>query len=174
LSPLVNDADFILFYRKHFTIIFNFIFRHVLHHETAEDLTQQTFLNAYNFNKKNKPDIKNFKAWLYKIATNEILMHHRKQRGKKNMSLEDEKHSLINLLPADRENTIDKFTNFFTVKQEIKKLRPTESILIELYVFEKKSFDEIAQILDKKRETVRVNFYRSLKKLKNYYQGSKE
>ncbi|MEJ2665463.1 MAG: sigma factor, partial [Spirochaetia bacterium] len=83
MSPRVYDADFIRFYRKYFSAIFNFIFRQVLHRETAEDLTQQVFLKAYNHNQKHKPDIKNYQAWLYKIATNEILMHLRKYRGKK-------------------------------------------------------------------------------------------
>jgi RNA polymerase sigma factor (sigma-70 family) len=174
MSPVVHDADFIRFYRKYFTAIFNFVFRHVLHRETAEDLTQQVFLKAYNHNKKHKPDIKNYQAWLYKIATNEILMHHRKYRDKKSMSLEDEKNSLIELLPAESKETVERFTDFFAVKQEMKKLKPAESLLIELYVFENKSFDEIAEIVNKKRETARVNFYRSLNKLKKYCRGSEE
>jgi RNA polymerase sigma factor (sigma-70 family) len=172
MSPRVYDADFIRFYRNYFTMIFNFIFRHILHRETAEDLTQQVFLKAYKHNQKHTPDIKNYQAWLYKIAKNEILMHHRKYRDKKSISLEDGINSLINLLPAANRESVERFTDFFTIKQEMKKLKPAESLLIELYIFEKKSFEEIAEIVNKKKETIRINFYRSLNKLKNYYQGS--
>ena len=93
-----DEKSFIKLYDKYYKKIFNYIFRSILHKETSEDLTSNTFLKALNFIKKKNPTIKNFSAWIYKIATNEILMHHRYKGGKNNVSLDDEKNQLQNIL----------------------------------------------------------------------------
>ena len=59
------------------------IFRHVLRmtadREVAHDLTQDTFLKAYQSILKTDSEL-SLKAWLYRIATNNALKHHRRRR----------------------------------------------------------------------------------------------
>ena len=59
------------------------IFRHLLrmtgNHEVARDLTQDTFLKAYQSILKTRSEL-SLKAWLYRIATNNALKFHRRRR----------------------------------------------------------------------------------------------
>ncbi len=58
-------------------------YRHLLRmtgdREVAHDLTQDTFLKAYQSILKTESDL-SLKAWLYRIATNNALKHHRRRR----------------------------------------------------------------------------------------------
>jgi RNA polymerase sigma-70 factor, ECF subfamily len=47
--------------------------------ELARDLTQDTFLLAYKGLSKTTPNLP-FRAWLYRIATNNVLQHYRKNK----------------------------------------------------------------------------------------------
>lgn len=76
-------------YEKYFDRIYNFVYRQTDDEELAGDLTSQTFINALNhlpsFQFRGVP----FSAWLYKIASNEVNKHYRKNKGKKVFSLEE-------------------------------------------------------------------------------------
>ncbi len=67
-----------LFEQYHASIL-NYLHRMVSDRALAEDLTQDTFIKAYNALPRTKPDLA-FKAWLYRIATNTAISHLR--RGK--------------------------------------------------------------------------------------------
>lgn len=66
------------------------IFRHcyfrVSDREKAKDLTQETFIKVWGYIDKNSSEIKNLKAFVYKIASNLIIDDYRK---KKAVSLDD-------------------------------------------------------------------------------------
>jgi RNA polymerase sigma-70 factor (ECF subfamily) len=166
VSPVVHEHDFLRFYDKFYKKIFNFILRHVFHRETAEDLTSQTFFKALRFVKKNTPNIDNFNAWIYKLATNEILMHHRKKGVKSTFSIEDEREQVRTVLIEQKSVAPDMYVDFMAVRQELKKLQPREALIIELYYFEQKSYAEISEIVNIKETTLRSMIHRSLKKLK--------
>jgi RNA polymerase sigma-70 factor (ECF subfamily) len=71
-------ADIVQRYRAQ---IFNLILRMVKRRDEAEDLTQETFIKAFNalpsFNAEYA-----FSTWLYKIAVNNCIDHFRKKRLK--------------------------------------------------------------------------------------------
>ncbi|MBN1798318.1 MAG: sigma-70 family RNA polymerase sigma factor [Spirochaetales bacterium] len=170
MSPVIYEHEFLSYYDKFYKKIFNFILRHVFHRETAEDLTSQTFFKALRHVKKNTPDINNFNAWIYKIATNEILMHHRKKGTKNTFSIEEEQDQLKTVLVEQKSVAPDMYVDFMAVRQELKKLKPQEALVIELYYFEQKSYAEIAEIVNIKETTLRSMIHRSLKKLKERLQ----
>jgi RNA polymerase sigma-70 factor (ECF subfamily) len=170
VSPVVYEHDFLRFYDKFYKKIFNFILRHVFHRETAEDLTSQTFFKALRYVKKRTPDIKNFNAWIYKIATNEVLMHHRKKGTKSTFSIEDEREEYKSILVEQKNTEPETCVDFMAVRQELKKLKPQEELVIELYYFEQKSYAEISEIVNIKETTLRSILHRSLKKLKEKLQ----
>lgn len=61
--------------------IFNLILRMVKNREEAEDLTQETFIKAFNSLATFNADYA-FSTWLYKIAVNNCIDHFRKKRLK--------------------------------------------------------------------------------------------
>ena len=60
--------------------IFRYVYHSTLDHAAAEDLTSNVFFSAFRhlgrFRWRRIP----FRAWLYRIATNELRMHYRKQK----------------------------------------------------------------------------------------------
>ncbi|HVC32417.1 MAG TPA: sigma-70 family RNA polymerase sigma factor [Chloroflexota bacterium] len=59
--------------------IAGYLYRMVQDSEVAADLTQDVFIRAYRAIGQTKPDL-NLKAWLFAIATNAALSHHRRRR----------------------------------------------------------------------------------------------
>ena len=56
-----------------------YLYRLTSEYETARDLTQDTFIQAYQSLRKNKDEIQ-LKAWLYGIATNKALQYRRHKK----------------------------------------------------------------------------------------------
>jgi RNA polymerase sigma-70 factor (ECF subfamily) len=67
-------------YQRHFLAIFRFILRRARNKDLTADLTQQTFLKAMLALPRYEPRGYPFKAFLYRIALNELKMHWRKRK----------------------------------------------------------------------------------------------
>ncbi len=67
-------------YERHFLAIFRFILRRARDRDLTADLTQQTFLKAMLALPRYEPRGHPFKAFLYRIALNELKMHWRKRK----------------------------------------------------------------------------------------------
>lgn len=59
--------------------ITSYLYRLTGNRETADDLAQETFIKAFRALDRTSPDF-NFRAWLYRIATNTAASWHRRQR----------------------------------------------------------------------------------------------
>ncbi|MCX6703035.1 MAG: RNA polymerase sigma factor [Candidatus Wolfebacteria bacterium] len=66
--------------------ILNYVYRLVKKREDAEDLAQETFIHLYANISRIDPE-NNFRAWLYKIATNVVYDWWRKRKNIKEISL---------------------------------------------------------------------------------------
>jgi len=76
-----GDADaFARLYDAHIDEVFRFIFYRVHDQQTAEDLTSQVFLKAWDnlsgYELRGRP----FKAWLLQIARNSVIDHYRTRK----------------------------------------------------------------------------------------------
>lgn len=67
-------------YDAHFRLIYDFLYYRTLHRETAEDLTGQVFLRAFEKLATYDAGRGNFSAWLYGIARNALADHFRARR----------------------------------------------------------------------------------------------
>ena len=152
-------------YEKYFDRIFSFIYRQTDDEDLAADLCSQTFLNAlrnvgrYEF--RGYP----FSAWLYKIATNEINKHYRKQKTEKVFSIEEIRiRELIDQAQVEwDEEVIARLMNY------LKEL-PTEMLeVLELRFYEDKDFREIAFILDITESGAKMRTYRALDRLRRNF-----
>jgi len=59
--------------------IIRYLYRMTGDYEMAKDLAQDTFIQAYKGILKTNAEL-SFKAWLYRIATNNALQHHRRKK----------------------------------------------------------------------------------------------
>lgn len=67
-------------YERYFAMVFRFIHRRSGSRELTADLTQQTFLKAMLALPKYQVRGLPFRAWLFRIAFNELRMHWRKRK----------------------------------------------------------------------------------------------
>lgn len=160
-----QEKSYIGLYDKYYKKIYNYLFRKTFDKELAEDLTSNTFLKALDVIKRKNPQIKNFSAWIYKIATNEFLMHHRYKKGKDKISLDDEQNNLREIMNGRTEKFFETHTQYIAVREVLKKLKPDDAALIELHFFEHKTYTELSEILNVKEVTLRSRIHRILKKL---------
>ncbi len=77
-----NPEAFGEIYELYYSRILNYIYRRVMDIETAEDLTSKTFFNALHA-LPNYRQRSSFRAWLYRIATNEMKMHWRSDKNQR-------------------------------------------------------------------------------------------
>ncbi|PIE90867.1 MAG: hypothetical protein CR997_04380 [Acidobacteria bacterium] len=160
-------------YQQH---VMSLIFKHVRNQEAARDLTQDVFFKVYRKLKNFKGESK-FSSWLYRIAVNESIDYLRKQKRQS----EDSLQTILEkgLEPRDQSDSAD-IHGIHARKMEIKRVRkalsgitPEMRSLIVLKVYEEKTFDQIAEILDVPLSTVKSRLYRALSELgRNYRRRS--
>jgi RNA polymerase sigma-70 factor, ECF subfamily len=152
-------------YEKHFDRIFNFIYRQTDDEDLTADLCSQTFLialkNIDRYEFRGVP----FSAWLYKIASNEVNKHYRKEKHDKVFSIEEVR--VRELMDMVNEGWDDELMQ--RLVRYLKEL-PTEMLeVLELRFFEDKDFKEIAFILDITESGAKMRTYRALDRLRKYF-----
>jgi RNA polymerase sigma-70 factor (ECF subfamily) len=152
-------------YEKYFDRIFNFIYRQTDDEDLTADLSSQTFLlalkNMDRYEFRGVP----FSAWLYKIASNEVNKHYRKEKHDKVFSLEEVR--IRELMEQAHEDWDEELIQ--RLLQYLKQL-PTEMLeVLELRFFEDKDFKEIAYILDITESGAKMRTYRALDRLRKNF-----
>lgn len=161
-----EEKDFIELYKKYYPKIYNYTVRRLFNKEQAEDITSTTFLKAFDYINKKNPEIKNFNAWIYKIATNEALSHLRYIKRKKRDGIEEDLNSIINIFNQNsNDDKNGSFIDFIALNKAMDHLKPQEKEIIDLYYFAKLDYSDISEILDMKETTLRSLLHRTLKKL---------
>jgi RNA polymerase sigma-70 factor, ECF subfamily len=160
-----NPQAFGVLYEKYFDRIFNFIYRQTDDEDLTADLCSQTFLialkNVGRYQFRGIP----FSAWLYKIASNEVNKHYRKQKRTKVFSIEEMRiRELIEQANEEYdEEIVQRLMNY------LKEL-PTEMLqVLELRFFEDKDFKEIAFILEITESGAKMRTYRALDRLRKNF-----
>ncbi len=125
--------------------------------ETIEDLLQEVFLKVYKNLNDYDPDF-SFNSWIYRIPHNETISFYRKLDVRpKTVQLENEEGvSFLNILPSDidlREDYVKKELAL-KVRELINQLPEKYRTVLVLKFLEKKSYEEIADILQKPSGTV--------------------
>ncbi len=156
-----DQAAFAQLFERYHAPILNYLHRMVNDRALAEDLTQDTFIKAYNALPRTKPDLA-FKAWLYRIATNTAISHLR--RGK-----------IIKWLPflSDRETPDEHIEKSVTRKMDINealsKLPQHYATALLLRHYQGLSLAETAQALDVTENAAKLRLFRARKAFAQIY-----
>ena len=164
-----NPEAFGALYDQYYSPIFNYVLRRVANIEIAQDITSEVFFRALkNLGKFRWQNI-SVSFWLYRIATNQITDHFRKNNHK-TISLEEVKELTANFdLPSDfpqAEEELIRHEDFLLLHQNIAKLSIKYQEVIVLRFFEDKQIKDIARILGKREGTVKALLHRGLEKLR--------
>ncbi|HYG51522.1 MAG TPA: sigma-70 family RNA polymerase sigma factor [Flavobacteriales bacterium] len=157
-----NPAAFSPLYEKYYEPILRFVYQRCSDKETAYDITAHVFLKAMqnlkNYTFKGLP----FSSWLYRIARNEVIDHHRQKPHERAVSID--KTGLVNILHETDDSLKEEHIQL--ILKELKTLSEDEMQIIEMKYFEKRQFREIAEILDITETNAKVRAHRIIEKLR--------
>ena len=151
-------------YNLYYERIFLFLLRRSENQNLAQDLTQQTFVKAMinidKFEFKGYP----FSSWLYRISLNELNLYYRINKKKRTISIEaSELPDLAEELPTESNPLV----NNENLIKAFNLLSEAEVTLIEMKYFEKRSHQEISEILGISVANAKVKLHRIIKKMRN-------
>lgn len=148
----------------------NFLYRFTGNRETAEDISQETFLKLYK-NKDKYSEIAKFSTWLYTIALNEARSNFRKEKKHSAVSINDfyeDSHNDYQIRSDDYnpEEDANAETESFYIQKAINSLNEIHREIIVLSDIEELDYEEIAKTLDIPLGTVRSRINRARESLK--------
>lgn len=151
-------------YEAYFMRVYRFVYYRVSHKETAEDLTEDTFVKAFAGIKTLQTSAA-FEGWLFQIARNLVIDYYRKKKQ---------------FVPLDTiENTLEYDTNVvdiinLQIEQSIlikllKELNDEQQSVIKMKFMEDLDNSTIAKLLNKSEGAIRVIQHRAIAKLKEIF-----
>lgn len=151
-------------YNRYHKPIMHFVYQRVDSVELAADLTQQIFLKAMTNLQKYEFRGLPFSSWLFRVASNELNQHFRKNSKHRTINLSD---TMVNYMVDEMEDTGELDERKRRLPLALKELSPEDFQFIEMRFMESRPFKEIAEILNITENNAKVKTYRILKKLQN-------
>ena len=156
-----DPKNFTEIYLKYYQNIFNYFYYALnFNKELAQDLTQEVFLKAFKNLKNYKFQGFSYLSYLQKIAHNLLVNYYKKQ---KTLPLQEE-----NLQPISISEKIIIESTLSDLVDEIQRLKPNYREVILMKYQNGLKIKEIAQILNKSENAIKLILSRARKKLKNY------
>lgn len=157
-SPPINEREFALLIQEHSRIINKVCYFYATDKMPFEDLRQEIYVNIWLGLNQFRGDSK-MSTWIYRVAVNSALMSIRSSKPRiETVSLD------FGVLDISTEIDDAQRENLQTLQSLINKLEDIEKAIILLWLDEY-SYDEIAETLGMKRNTVAVKIHRIKEKL---------
>jgi RNA polymerase sigma-70 factor (ECF subfamily) len=160
-----NAAAFTALFDQYQRPIVNYLYRMVGDREVAEDLAQDTFLKAYRAIERTDEEL-NFRAWIYRIATNTAMSYFRRKR-------------LLQWIPfgpgtPDRAKDLrlaERVSESQLIEQAMARIGPSHSSVLLLRHHQGLSINEIADSLQIKPNAAKVRLFRARKAFAEAYEA---
>jgi RNA polymerase sigma factor (sigma-70 family) len=159
----IGAPGFDRLYRRHAAGVYRYVYAVLGNHADAEDITQQTFLNAYRaMAQGTKP--RKAENWLVTIAHNEVRRHLRKTHGRP-MEVElDEQFADLAQDGGD--------PSLADVLRALQHLPPSQRAALVMREFEGRSYAEIAEILEVTPDALEGLLFRARRGLAEQLEGA--
>ena len=162
LFRTTRAADFDRLYRHHAPSVYRYAFAVLGNQADAEDVTQQTFLNAYRaIADGTKP--RKAENWLLRIAHNELRRHFRTNGRAVEVELDER---LAQPVPESSEPSLA------DVLRALRQLPPIQRSALVMREFEGRSYKEIADVLDISESALEALIFRARRGLAENLKGA--
>jgi RNA polymerase sigma-70 factor (ECF subfamily) len=162
LASQKDASAFAPLYSKYHARLCRFAYQRLQSKDEAYEIVAISFCKALanikNYTLNGTP----FSSWLYRIVLNELNQQHRQNKIKRVINCENLNLNAI----ADELPDETKIENLYKLKHALQHLQIDELDIVEMRFFEKKSFSEIAEILELNEAAIKMRLYRTLEKLK--------
>ncbi|MCR5674371.1 MAG: sigma-70 family RNA polymerase sigma factor [Lachnospiraceae bacterium] len=157
-------------YEQNFRYVYNVVYMRVLHRETAEDLTGEVFVKAWQHYDSYDPDIASAVTWLCAIANNEVKSYFRKASTSREIASDE-------LPEVEQEDEADKQASTWAVNREAERILATldedERELFSMRLAADLSFKEIGEVLGISEKAATERYRRLLKKCRKLTEREK-
>ncbi len=165
----ILDGDqqaYALLVDRYQNFVFTITLRYIKSREDAEEVAQDVFVKAYRALKDFKGQSK-FSTWLYTVTTTTCITFLRKKKIDV-QSLDNEKvfASADNIDGGLKANQVEQKSRMQMVNEAIRMLSPDDAQVITLFYKGEQTLEEIAQVLGKEVNTVKVQLHRARGRLK--------
>lgn len=152
-----DESIFQAFYDKTQKALWAYVFRVVGDSSLTDDISQESYIRFLHAEvvELNEPQMK---AYLYRIATNLIHDHWRRQKRRDEWRLGEAEENAEG-------HSEDKVESRLDLHEAFAKLSPMQRALVWLAYVEEQEHREIAKILKLKEKSVRVLLFRARQKL---------
>jgi RNA polymerase sigma-70 factor (ECF subfamily) len=158
------DADFTELYRSHLRDVYSYAYYRVGDHHDAEDLTEQTFLQAYRHFERaqRESDGRPLRPWLIRIAHNLAANYYRDRSRKPQTHLED---AAIISAPHDTADLVEGRQELEAVLAGVSMLPDDRREALIMRFALGMDNREIARALDRTEGATKVLIHRAIKQL---------
>ena len=156
--------------KRYQNFVFSITLRYTDNREDAEEISQDVFVKAYrslaDFRGASK-----FSTWLYTIVTTSCITFLRKKKLDTRSLDNEQVFELADSQDSDfRANQVEQKSRITMVNDAIKLLNPDDAKMITLFYKGEQTLEEIATILKKEPNAVKVQLHRARGRLKEKMQ----
>jgi RNA polymerase sigma-70 factor (ECF subfamily) len=162
-----DPGAFTRLYFRHYDAIFRYCAHRLFNRTAAEDITSEVFLKMMENFQTFDGNEKQFRNWLYRIATNAVNEHVRKTTRRSAIMTWVRGWS-GNAKTGEEPHPDESQRNTAVVKKAMLTLKPEYQTIIAMRFFENLKLEEIAEVLGSSAGTVRSQLSRALMKLKKH------
>lgn len=160
-----REQGFRLLMRSYREPVYWHIRRLVVSHADAQDAAQETFVRIFRafsmYSEENS-----FKAWIFRIATNEALRLLGRQKGLATLSLDD---VVADVLRTKQDEYYDGGDEIVARLQQAVLLLPAkQQLAFNMRYYDDMSYDEIAAAIGSTAATVKANYHFAKEKIIKY------
>ncbi len=167
VRAIKGDSDaFSILYGYYLDAIYRYIFVRIGNAVEAEDLTEDVFVRAWEALPNYRPTQHPFKSWLYRIAHNLIVDHHRKRKP---VGLVDEEIQSDASMVSLPEEIVELNQDAHVLAEAVRQLGEEEQLVVVLRFVEGLSHREVAEVIGKSEAASRVIQHRALLALNKWF-----
>ena len=137
--------------------------RMVNSHDDADDILQEVFIKAWKGMEFFREDAKLF-TWLYKIASNECLSHHRKKKA--------------HLIPIDKipgnhqpqsnEKGLPGDEIIRKLEAAVSTLPPKQRLVFHMRYYEEMPYEQISEVVETSVGALKASYHHAVKKIEDF------
>jgi len=153
-------------YNRYYKAMYNTSVRIVKDSAEAEDIMQESFLNAFTKLHTFKGEV-TFGSWLKRIVINNSIYHYRKQQKKKEVGLDDIMYKV-----EDNDGVVSDHNHAITelkaqkVMESMKLLKDNYRVSLTLHLIEGYDYEEISEIMNISNANCRTTISRAKESLR--------
>ena len=136
--------------------------RLVVNHDDAQDAAQEAFVRIFrNFSQYSEEN--SFRAWIFRIATNEALRLLGRQKNATMLSLDDITADLLNTKADAYHDNSDAIAA--RLQKAILHLPAKQQLAFNLRYYDELSYEEIAEVSDSSTASAKMNYHLAKEKI---------